>query len=137
MLKWGQFWQKSARMRLGFRADSLIAAGAAGGLFAKMLGQGAAVLFPKHMRRLPMQHPISTAFACGLIVALLGWMVNGATYGTGYEQTSALLNGQTPISPWFGIANGRRRSHPILPPVQPAPFLPSGGQALSQGSVDG
>jgi len=184
MLKWGQFWQKSARMRLGFRAESLIAAGAAGGLaaafntplagvvfaieelgrgsavhwdrivlsgvltagflslallgnhsyfqitepllilqgtwkaillcaliagalgglFAKMLGLGTAVLFPKHLRRLPTQHPIPTAFACGLIVALLGWAVNGATYGTGYEQTSALLNGQTQVSPWFGIA---------------------------------
>lgn len=78
--------------------------GVAGGLFSKTLIHGVPGLLPRRFRSLPAQHPIYTAFFCGLLVAILGLLAGGTTYGTGYDQAAALLNGQPAESHWFGIA---------------------------------
>ena len=81
-----------------------VVSGIVGGLFAKTLTCGLPGVLPHRFRRLPARHPIYTAFACGLAVALLGWLANGTTYGTGYEQAAAMLNGESGESLWFGVA---------------------------------
>jgi H+/Cl- antiporter ClcA len=78
--------------------------GALGGLFARTLLSGATGLVPHRFRRSVSRHPVVVAFACGLLAALLGLLTHGATYGTGYAQAPALLNGQHSGSDWFGIA---------------------------------
>ncbi len=78
--------------------------GVLGGLFAKALIGGVPGLLPARWRHWPAAHPVQVAFACGLVVAALGWATSGATFGTGYEQASALINGESHATLWFGLA---------------------------------
>jgi H+/Cl- antiporter ClcA len=78
--------------------------GILGGLFAAMLVRGAAGIVPATWRPWVGSHSVGVALVCGFVVALLGWLTHGATYGTGYGQSSALLNGLPIESAWFGAA---------------------------------
>lgn len=78
--------------------------GLLGGLFAKALLAGPALWLPHKFQAWTASRPIVLAGVCGLIVAFLGLLTNGSTYGTGYEQASAILNGQSADSMFFGVA---------------------------------
>lgn len=78
--------------------------GALGGLFAKALLAGPSSFLPHQWRALPTQRPVAVAAGCGLLVALLGMAAGGSTYGTGYDQAAALLNGQEGPGLGFGLA---------------------------------
>ncbi|WP_293776063.1 chloride channel protein [uncultured Oxalicibacterium sp.] len=78
--------------------------GVLGGLFGKTLLAGPMVWLPVRARGWVQAHPILLAFVCGVLVALLGLLTAGATYGTGYEQSAALLNGHPLDTALFGIA---------------------------------
>ncbi|OVZ58784.1 chloride channel protein EriC [Pigmentiphaga sp. NML080357] len=88
----------------GWTLASAVLNGALGGLFAATLLRGVNGLAPARWRPWLDAHPIRVAFFCGLVVAGLGLLTGGATYGTGYDQTAALLNGQPVESAWFGVA---------------------------------
>ncbi|NYI02933.1 chloride channel protein [Cupriavidus plantarum] len=77
--------------------------GVLGGMFAKLLIGGVPGLLPARWRKWPQAHPIWVAFGCGLIVAAIGYGTAGATFGTGYEQASALINGHGDSTLWFGV----------------------------------
>nr|WP_237437628.1 chloride channel protein [Altericroceibacterium endophyticum] len=65
--------------------------GILGGCFARMF---LALSGPKgRWRPLLSKRPIITALICGIIVAVLGIITGGASWGTGYEPTRALLEG--------------------------------------------
>lgn len=71
-----------------------IGSGVLGGLFSRLLiaslvGQGQDAF--SRWRRL---RPLSFALACGLAVAVLGVVTDGATFGSGYGHTRALLEGE-------------------------------------------
>lgn len=75
--------------------------GAAGGLFSRLvLGFAGARWRPIAAAR---ANPIVFAAGCGLVVALLGIVTGGATWGTGYGATRALVEGHGQ-SDWFGPA---------------------------------
>ncbi|VCU71309.1 H(+)/Cl(-) exchange transporter ClcA [Pigmentiphaga humi] len=78
--------------------------GALGGLFAATLLRGVQGWAPVRWRPWVRRHPVRVAFLCGLLVAVLGCLTGGATYGTGYDQSAALLAGQPVGSAWFGVA---------------------------------
>ncbi|KAI3591943.1 Chloride channel protein [Cupriavidus sp. U2] len=78
--------------------------GVAGGLFAKLLIRGVPGLVPSAWRGWTTAHPVWLAFLCGLVVAVVGWATAGATFGTGYEQASGLINGEPHSTLWFGLA---------------------------------
>nr|WP_315596817.1 chloride channel protein [uncultured Cupriavidus sp.] len=78
--------------------------GVMGGLFAKVLIRGVPGLVPSAWRGWTSEHPVAVAFCCGLVVAALGWATAGATFGTGYEQASGLINGEPHSTLWFGLA---------------------------------
>ncbi|WP_434033364.1 chloride channel protein [Cupriavidus sp. a3] len=78
--------------------------GVLGGFFAKALAGGVSGLLPARWGGLATQHPVWVAFGCGLVVAVLGVATSGATFGTGYEQAAALINGESHATLWFGIA---------------------------------
>jgi len=63
-----------------------LAGGLAGGLFSRGLIASTHWLAPSLTRR-----PLVIAAACGLIVAALGLLTHGVTYGTGYEQARLVL----------------------------------------------
>lgn len=76
--------------------------GALGGLFSRTL-----LAFARsrhHWFMAVRARPVPAAAVCGLIVALLGLASGGATWGTGYEVTRAMVEGHQSASPWFGPA---------------------------------
>ncbi|KHK91416.1 chloride channel protein [Novosphingobium malaysiense] len=79
-----------------------IVGGCLGGLFSRTLlafarsGQRWFVLF--------RQRPVLLALICGIIVAVTGLLTGGSTWGTGYEVTKLMVEGQQSASPWFGPA---------------------------------
>lgn len=78
-----------------------ILGGILGGLFARLMlalrGPGG------RWRRLLERRPVVVALICGLVVAALGIASGGASWGTGYEPTKALLEGGA-IDPSFAPA---------------------------------
>ena len=92
-----------------------IVAGLLGGLFARLL-QATMSGLPDRFSRLRRERPIRFAAACGLAVALIGWVSHGATYGSGYETTRGLLEGESSVgslyvvlkfvSTWISAASG-------------------------------
>lgn len=78
-----------------------LAGGVLGGLFSRAL-----IALATSARPLPAAlraRPVLLAMGCGLVVALLGVLSRGQTWGTGYEETRRLLSGEAaPV--WFGPA---------------------------------
>jgi H+/Cl- antiporter ClcA len=80
--------------------------GVAGGVFSRLLvvslsGNGRDVLSRSRRR-----HPVLFAGFCGLVVAVLGLLTAGATFGSGYAATHALVDGvgNMPAAyPWFRL----------------------------------
>lgn len=95
-------------------------AGLAGGLFSRLLvvsmsGRGRDIF-----TRLRLRHPVGFAAACGLMVAILGLVTAGATFGSGYASTRRMVEGAgampiayalfkfcaTWITSWSGVPAG-------------------------------
>ena len=75
-----------------------IGCGALGGLFSRML------LWPQRYQRFVLWewrrvHPVWFAGACGLIVAVLGWVSGGMSFGSGYGITSQVIAADVAM-PW-------------------------------------
>lgn len=77
--------------------------GAAGGTFARLLVAVSRGL-PGRAGWLVGRSPISTAAFCGLAVAAIGLATRGATYGTGYAQARALVEGHAALPVFFFAA---------------------------------
>jgi H+/Cl- antiporter ClcA len=76
--------------------------GALGGLFSRTL---LAFARSSHAWLVAIRRrPVQSAFICGLIVAVTGLLSHGSTWGTGYETTKLMVEGQQSASPWFGPA---------------------------------
>ncbi|KAG0758570.1 hypothetical protein G6F22_019603 [Rhizopus arrhizus] len=78
--------------------------GALGGIFARLLGKGAAGSAPAAGRAWIRAHPIWTAFIMGLILAVIGLCTAGSVYGTGYGVAADLLSGHDTAPAGFGLA---------------------------------
>lgn len=65
-----------------------VAGGLLGGLFSQTLIYGS-----RRIAAVVKQYPVSVAFACGLILSLLGMLSSGHTYGTGYDEAKHLVTG--------------------------------------------
>ncbi|MDR3438385.1 chloride channel protein [Telmatospirillum sp.] len=79
-----------------------VAGGLAGGLFASILVRFSRRGLPGRAGAWVKSHPIAFAASCGVVLAGLGLLSGGDTYGTGYRETRALLSGQS-ISPAWGL----------------------------------
>ncbi|CAH0447807.1 Voltage-gated ClC-type chloride channel ClcB [Ralstonia syzygii subsp. syzygii] len=75
-----------------------------GGLFAKLLLGGVTGILPTALAERAQRHPVWMAFSCGVVIACIGAATHGDTYGTGYDQAAALLNGHPIATHEFGIA---------------------------------
>jgi H+/Cl- antiporter ClcA len=88
-----------------------IIGGLAGGLFARLMLEitGAARRWIDSSPRRNVQF----ALACGVIVAITGILSHGATFGTGYAQARAAIEGHPNSGRYLrAIAGGRRRHRP-------------------------
>jgi len=79
-----------------------VVGGLAGGLFARAMLSWREIL-PAPARRLCSDSPVRFAFFCGLIVAALGWVSSGATFGTGYSEARALIQQESIPGYWFAF----------------------------------
>jgi len=79
-----------------------IGGGLVGGLFSKIVVQMAAG-FSGRSGALLRRHPVIFAACCGLLVAGIGILSGGTTYGTGYDQAKQLLEGTGHVPQSFGI----------------------------------
>ena len=58
---------------------------------------------PKPLRTLKLERPLWYALLSGLVIAAIGISTRGQTWGSGYDQARALLNGTAPLSQTFGV----------------------------------
>lgn len=72
-----------------------VVCGISGGIFSRCLIRGSA-LFPHSIHQFRTYKPILWAGVCGVCVALIGIYTDGATFGSGYRATQALLHQQQP-----------------------------------------
>ncbi|MCB1539106.1 MAG: chloride channel protein [Rhodospirillales bacterium] len=71
-----------------------VAGGLLGGLFTWALVDGGR-LMRRLCARQGLNHPVIFAALCGFVIACIGILTHGATYGTGYGQAEQMLHGHT------------------------------------------
>lgn len=79
-----------------------VAGGFAGGLFSQALIAFSKGL-PGALGRLSRNRPVVFAALCGLVLAALGLVSGGTTYGTGYEEARQILEGTGAVPASYGL----------------------------------
>ncbi len=74
-----------------------LCSGAAGGLFARLLILSLSGRATDRASRLRLMRPVLFAALCGLAVAVVGVVTGGATFGSGYSYTRAMLEGKETV----------------------------------------
>lgn len=96
-----------------------VCCGVMGGVFSRLLISSLRG-GPDRISRWRKVHPVGFAAACGLAIAVIGLISHGATFGSGYSQTKAMLAGEaathgiyvtlrftvTWLSAWCGVPGG-------------------------------
>ena len=78
---------------LGWVLGCGLACGIAGGLFGRTLYLGATAFAPAKWREHIRRHPLITAALIGILLAAIGTLYQGKTYGTGYHEAAQALRG--------------------------------------------
>jgi H+/Cl- antiporter ClcA len=79
-----------------------MAGGLLGGLFSRFLIEASEGL-PGRLGRLMKERPVVFAAWCGFALALIGLLSGGLTYGTGYNEARAIVEGSEQL-PWdYGV----------------------------------
>ena len=92
---------------LGWVLGCGLACGIAGGLFGRTLYLGATAFAPAKWREHIRHHPLITAALIGILLAAIGTLYQGKTYGTGYHEAAQALRGihEAPaglaVAKWF------------------------------------
>ena len=80
-----------------------LACGVAGGLFARLLLQCVRGDSADGVSRWRQDSPVVFAAACGLVVAVIGLVSHGSTFGTGYTHSRSLLEGSGEATPLYTL----------------------------------
>lgn len=111
IMPWNQTW-------LAVPVCGLVG-GLLGGLFSKIVVTGRNLLY-----RLPVSVVI-IAFVCGALIAIIGYYCNGATFGTGYHQTSRILQDGGQIDPLFPFLKMAATCLTVISGIPSGIFVPS------------
>ena len=79
-----------------------VTGGLAGGVFSRVLIIAAKGL-PGRAGQLMMRYPVGFATLCGLMLAVIGWLSAGQTYGTGYEQARGMVEEHSSLPAVYGL----------------------------------
>lgn len=111
------------------------------GLIGGLLGGCFSSLLLALPRRLPRRlaawvkdHPIRFAGFCGLVIAVIGMVSHGVTYGTGYAQARALVEGNARLPVTFFILKFLATVFSYLSGIPGGIFAPSLSVGASLGS---
>lgn len=97
-----------------------LSSGVAGGLFARLLIVSLSGGSSDRFSRWKRARPVGFAVVCGVVIAVMGLVTQGATFGSGYAHTKALLEGSdnapavfvlfkflaTWLTAWSGVPGG-------------------------------
>jgi H+/Cl- antiporter ClcA len=111
-----------------------VTGGLAGGAFSQALIVSAKGL-PGWPGRMIMQYPVGFAALCGLLLAIIGTLSGGQTYGTGYEQARMMVEGHSSLPPVYALL---KLSATVVSYVSGIPggiFAPSLSIGAAMGSV--
>lgn len=79
-----------------------IVGGALGGAFSLALVRLGTAL-PTGLQTFRMQHPVLFAAGCGAVIAGIGWLSAGTTFGTGYAEAKLLLENEAEPAAGFAL----------------------------------
>lgn len=80
-----------------------VLAGAAGGVFSRLLIASLSGRSTDLFSRVRARRPVLFAAGCGLAVALMGMVTAGAVFGSGYDATRTMVNGAAAMSPMYAL----------------------------------
>ncbi len=80
-----------------------LACGLTGGLFARLLLLSVRSESADRFSRWRQRSPVAFAAACGLVLAVIGLVSHGSTYGTGYSHSRDLLEGDGETTPLYTL----------------------------------
>ncbi|MGV8898699.1 MAG: chloride channel protein [Burkholderiaceae bacterium] len=101
-----------------------VATGIAGGLFCWLL-LNTARWIPVPVQHLRSTRPVAFGALCGLLVALIGIIAAGATFGSGYVEAKGLLEGQEQLSAFYPFLKMASMVGSYLPGIPGGIFAPS------------
>ncbi|KAF1043760.1 MAG: H(+)/Cl(-) exchange transporter ClcA [Herbaspirillum frisingense] len=98
--------------------------GGAGGCFCWLL-LNTPQWIPAPLLALRTQRPVVFGALCGLLVAVIGVLAGGATFGSGYVEAKGLLSGQQELSGMYPLAKMASMVGSYLPGIPGGIFAPS------------
>lgn len=101
-----------------------IVTGIAGGVFCWLL-LNTARWIPAPLRRLHTSRPVVFAALCGLIIAIVGLVSGGTTFGSGYAEARGLLEGREQLSMFYPLLKMISMVGSYLPGIPGGIFAPS------------
>ena len=110
-----------------------VAGGLAGAAFSTLVVRGTSWL-RRWIAPQPMRRSLAWAMACGLAVALCGFLSHGMTFGTGYNPARAAVEGQA-LAPTFALLKFIANTASTLSGIPGGLFSPSLSVGAGLGSL--
>jgi H+/Cl- antiporter ClcA len=101
-----------------------VVTGIAGGLFCWLL-LNTSKWIPAPLRELHASKPVVFAMICGLIIAIVGLVSGGTTFGSGYAEARGLLEGHERLSVFYPLLKMVSMIGSYLPGIPGGIFAPS------------
>ena len=79
-----------------------VLSGVAGGLFCWLL-LNVARWMPQRLQELRRERPVAFAAGCGLVIAVIGLVSGGVTFGSGYAEARSLLDAHETLNPAYAL----------------------------------
>jgi H+/Cl- antiporter ClcA len=111
-----------------------VSGGLAGGLFSQALIVAARGL-PGWAGRMIIQYPVAFAALCGLLLAIIGFLSDGQTYGTGYLQAREMVEEHSSLPPVYGLLKLAATVVSYVSGIPGGIFAPSLSIGAAMGSV--
>ena len=111
-----------------------VTGGLAGRLFSQALIIAAKGL-PGRAGKLIMRYPMAFAALCGLLLAIIGTLSGGQTYGTGYEQARGMVEDHSTLPPVYALLKLAATIISYVSGIPGGIFAPSLSIGAAMGSV--
>lgn len=111
-----------------------VTGGLAGGLFSQALIIAAKGL-PGRAGKLIMRYPMAFATLCGLVLAIIGTLSGGQTYGTGYEQARGMVEDHSNLPAIYALLKLAATVVSYVSGIPGGIFAPSLSIGAAMGSV--